>query len=50
VAIVGFMLIFEHSIVSEKDLSRVNAAFFTTNGVVSILAFLSILADKIWRL
>jgi hypothetical protein len=41
------MLIYEHSIVKKDDLSRVNAAFFTVNGVVSILVFLTILIDKI---
>jgi 4-hydroxybenzoate polyprenyltransferase len=46
-ATVTGMLIYEHSIVSKDDLSRVNAAFFTVNGVVSILAFVTILADKI---
>lgn len=46
-ASVAAMLIYEHSLVSEKDLSKVNAAFFTVNGVVSILAFLAILSDRI---
>jgi 4-hydroxybenzoate polyprenyltransferase len=50
VLLVAAMLVYEHSIVSEKDLSRVNAAFFTTNGVVSIAAFLAILIDKLLRL
>lgn len=45
--VVSAMLIYEHSLVSEKDLSKVNAAFFTVNGVVSILAFLAILSDRI---
>lgn len=49
-ATVTGMLIYEHSIVSKNDLSRVNAAFFTVNGVVSILAFVAILLDKISRL
>lgn len=46
-AIVTGMLIYEHSIISAKDLSRVNAAFFTVNGVVSIIAFLMILLDHL---
>ncbi|MCB9470066.1 MAG: UbiA family prenyltransferase [Candidatus Obscuribacterales bacterium] len=46
-ASVAAMLIYEHSLVSENDLSKVNAAFFTVNGVVSILAFLAILSDRI---
>jgi 4-hydroxybenzoate polyprenyltransferase len=47
--IVALMLAYEHSLVSADDLSKVNAAFFTTNGVVSILTFLCILADKLVR-
>jgi len=46
-ALVTGMLVYEHSIVSKDDLSRVNAAFFTVNGVVSILVFITILIDKI---
>ncbi|HEY9714411.1 MAG TPA: UbiA family prenyltransferase, partial [Chroococcales cyanobacterium] len=46
--VVTAMLIYEHAIISPSDLSRVNAAFFTVNGVVSILAFLAILLDRIF--
>jgi 4-hydroxybenzoate polyprenyltransferase len=49
VASVSIMLIYEHRIVSAKDLSRINAAFFNVNGVVSILAFLCIAVDKLMR-
>ena len=45
--IVCGMLIYEHSLVKADDLSKVNAAFFTVNGIVSILAFLAILSDKL---
>jgi 4-hydroxybenzoate polyprenyltransferase len=34
--------VYEHSIVSPKDLSRMNAAFFTTNGVISVVFFLAV--------
>jgi 4-hydroxybenzoate polyprenyltransferase len=47
-AIVVGMLVYEHSIVKPTDLSRVNAAFFTINGVVSILMFFAILLDKLF--
>jgi 4-hydroxybenzoate polyprenyltransferase len=50
VTIVTVMLVYEHSIVKANDLSRVNAAFFNVNGIVSILAFVSILIDKLVRL
>lgn len=34
---VGGLLIYQHSLVGPKDLSRVNAAFFTTNAFVSVI-------------
>ncbi|MBI3939481.1 MAG: UbiA family prenyltransferase [Acidobacteria bacterium] len=39
---------YEHWIVRPSDLSRVNAAFFTINGIVSILLFLAIGLDITW--
>lgn len=39
------LLIYEHSLVSARDLSRVNAAFFAVNGYVSVLFFLFWTAD-----
>jgi 4-hydroxybenzoate polyprenyltransferase len=39
-AIVAALLVYEHSLVKADDLSRVNAAFFTVNGWVSMLFFL----------
>jgi 4-hydroxybenzoate polyprenyltransferase len=40
IAVVGAMLVWEHSMVSANDLSRLNAAFFTINGYISVLFFL----------
>jgi 4-hydroxybenzoate polyprenyltransferase len=37
VAIVAALLIYEHTLVSPRDLSRVNEAFFTINGAVGVL-------------
>ncbi len=45
VAAVGALLIYEHSLVKPNDFSRVNAAFFTMNGYVSVLFFLFWAAD-----
>jgi 4-hydroxybenzoate polyprenyltransferase len=45
VAAVGALLIWEHSLVSADDLSKVDAAFFTVNGYVSVLFFLFWAAD-----
>src|ERR1700683_3383994 len=39
------LLLYEHSLVRATDLSRVNAAFFTMNGYVSVLFFLFWAAD-----
>jgi 4-hydroxybenzoate polyprenyltransferase len=39
------LLVYEHSLVKPGDLSRVNAAFFTMNGYVSVLFFLFWAAD-----
>jgi 4-hydroxybenzoate polyprenyltransferase len=49
IAIVGALLAYEHSLVSAKDLSKLNAAFFTLNGVVSVVFFLCVAADVLLR-
>jgi len=41
VAAVGLLLAYEHSLVSPKDLRRLNAAFFTMNGVAQEIGALS---------
>ncbi len=45
IAAVIALLIYEHSLVKADDLSRVNAAFFTMNGYVSVLFFVFWAAD-----
>jgi 4-hydroxybenzoate polyprenyltransferase len=45
VAAVAALLIYEHTLVKAGDLSRVNAAFFTMNGWVSVLFFVFWAAD-----
>jgi len=42
---IGGLLIYEHSLVKANDLSRVNAAFFTMNGYVSVLFLVFWAAD-----
>lgn len=49
IAAVAALLAWEHSLVRADDLSRVNAAFFTANGYVSILFFLFWSADILWN-
>ena len=39
VAVVAILLGYEHSIVSPRDLRRMNAAFFTLNGIISVAFF-----------
>lgn len=45
VAIVAILLIYEHSLVKHDDLSRVNAAFFTMNGLISMGFLVFVAAD-----
>ncbi|WP_457628040.1 UbiA-like polyprenyltransferase [Persephonella sp.] len=40
----GF-LVYEHSLIKENDLSKINMAFFTINGYVSILYMVFVIAD-----
>jgi len=47
IALVAALLVYEHSLVKADDLSRVNAAFFTVNGYVSVLFFVFWAAD-VW--
>ena len=49
VAAVTALLVYEHSLVKATDLSRVDAAFFTMNGYVSMLFFVFWAADVLWK-
>ena len=40
IAAVAGLLIWEHRLVKANDLSRIDAAFFTMNGYVSVIFFL----------
>ena len=42
---VAALIAYEHSLVSAKDLSKLNAAFFTMNGIISVVLFLFVAAD-----
>jgi len=44
---VGLLLAYEHSLVSPGDLRRLNAAFFTMNGVIAMV-FLAFVATDLW--
>lgn len=49
VAVVALLLAYEHSLVSAKDLSKLNAAFFTMNGVISVVFFFFVAGDLLLR-
>jgi 4-hydroxybenzoate polyprenyltransferase len=46
---VAVLLAYEHSLVSAKDLSKLNAAFFTMNGVIALVFFAFVAADLLVR-
>lgn len=43
------LLVYEHRLVKPDDLSRVNAAFFTANGIVSVGLFVFVAIDTVVR-
>jgi 4-hydroxybenzoate polyprenyltransferase len=45
VAAVAALLAYEHSLVKPGDLRRLDAAFFTVNGVISVVFFAFVLAE-----
>jgi 4-hydroxybenzoate polyprenyltransferase len=47
---VAALLLYEHTLVGDDDLSKLNAAFFTMNGVISVVFFLFVAADLLVRL
>jgi len=49
VTVAAGLLLYEHSLVSPHDLGRLDAAFFTMNGVISIAFFAFVLAERVVR-
>ena len=47
VAAVAVLLAYEHSLIRPGDLRRLDLAFFTMNGVISVLFFVFVLADAL---
>jgi len=47
VAVVAGLLVYEHALVRPDDLSRLDAAFFTMNGVISIAFAVFVIADAV---
>ena len=46
---VAALLAYEHALVRHDDMSKLNAAFFTMNGVISVVFFLFLAADQLVR-
>jgi 4-hydroxybenzoate polyprenyltransferase len=46
---VAVLLAYEHSLVRHDDLSKLNAAFFTMNGVISVVFFVFVAGDLLLR-
>ncbi|MGC2620494.1 MAG: UbiA-like polyprenyltransferase [Acidobacteriaceae bacterium] len=49
IAAVAALLLWEHLIVSPNDLTRLNAAFFTMNGVISVIFFAFVAAALLFH-
>jgi 4-hydroxybenzoate polyprenyltransferase len=46
---VGLLLAYEHNLVRPGNLSRANTAFFTVNGWISVLLFVTTIIDLLWN-
>ena len=49
VLVAGALLLYEHSLVKASDFSRLDAAFFTMNGVISIVFLGFVLTERLLR-
>ncbi len=47
VLVAAALLVYEHSLVRHDDFSKLDAAFFTMNGVISIVFFLCVLTERL---
>jgi len=47
VAVAAALLLYEHSLVKQDDFSRLNAAFFTMNGVISMVFLGFVVAERL---
>jgi len=47
VLLVAGLLVYEHSLVSANDLSRLDIAFFNVNGYIAVILFLSVLGGRL---
>ena len=49
VLVAAMLLLYEHSLVKPNDFTRLDAAFFTMNGVISIVFLVFVCAERILR-
>jgi 4-hydroxybenzoate polyprenyltransferase len=47
--VAGLLLLYEHSLVKADDFSRLDAAFFTMNGVISIVFLGFVISERLFR-
>ena len=47
ITVSALAMTYEHRLVKPNDLSKVNAAFFTTNGFISVILFIMIALDQV---
>ena len=47
VTVAASLLLYEHSLVRPGDLSKLDAAFFTMNGIISLTLFAFVLAGRL---
>jgi 4-hydroxybenzoate polyprenyltransferase len=47
VAVVAGLLVYEHSLVSPSDLSRLDVAFFNVNGYIAVILLLAVIAGRL---
>jgi 4-hydroxybenzoate polyprenyltransferase len=45
---VAALLVYEHSLVSPRDLSRVNVAFFNVNGYIAVIVLVAVVTGLLW--
>ncbi len=49
VLVAGLLLLYEHSLVKADDFTKLDAAFFTMNGVISIVFFGFVFTERLFR-
>lgn len=49
IVVISGLLLYEHSLVKEDDLSKIDIAFFNMNGYISLLFFIFIVIDIFWK-